>query len=211
MITFKDIYNKINEIDISSITKKLNLWHIGYGHYVALGDNHQAHVVTISRKGVLKFVGKDKELWQNKLNQLNEVKKDYDWSDQFIERVFYKGEVIWMHGTKKLKKILETKYLMPFLADDEEFGSACWFTADMEEAKMFGGQIIGILNSEAKKFKHKEIHSFDAKLRRQFNVPLGTVRKMGGNVVIQEKIPISKLFLVKSKTEFIPLTKLKIK
>lgn len=74
MIRFKKILYE----DPSSDAKKLGLWHIGYGRYVALGKNQQAKLVAVSRKGVLKFVGKDKELWLNKLNQLNEQTQKID-------------------------------------------------------------------------------------------------------------------------------------
>jgi hypothetical protein len=69
MIKFLDILFESPSDD----AKKLGLWHIGYGHYVALGYNQQAKLVAVSRKGILKFVGKDKIEWENKLKQLNEV------------------------------------------------------------------------------------------------------------------------------------------
>lgn len=70
MIKFKEILYETPTDD----AKKLGLWHIGYGRYVALGDNHQAKLVAVSKKGILKFIGKDAQLWQNKLIQLKESK-----------------------------------------------------------------------------------------------------------------------------------------
>lgn len=69
----KQILNKLQLVTEAPAddAKKLGLWHIGYGKYVALGDNNQANLVAISRKGVLKFIGKDKEKWTNKFNQIN--------------------------------------------------------------------------------------------------------------------------------------------
>jgi hypothetical protein len=69
MIKLKKIYKVLLESNASNLAKRLGLYHLGYGKY-AHCENFQCKVVAFSKKGVLKFVGHDKDLWQKKLNDL---------------------------------------------------------------------------------------------------------------------------------------------
>jgi len=133
--------------------------------------------------------------------------------DHFIELIKFEGEMMWFHGTStsSLKKILASKKMKPFLADDSAYGEAIWFSNDWETAEEYGkkGRILAIKNSTLKKYKHKVITAY-MDLRKQMNISRNDDIKMGADLVVFDEIPIKDIFLVQSKNKFLPLIKIKI-
>lgn len=134
--------------------------------------------------------------------------------DHFIELIKFEGEMMWFHGTStsSLKKILASKKMKPFLADDDTFGEAVWFTNDYEEvidfAKQRKSKIIAMKNSMLKKYKHQIITAHMGMLK-DFNLTQSEDIKLGANLVVFEKISIKDAFLLQSKDKFLPLIKIK--
>src|SRR5229473_4606361 len=75
---------------------------------------------------------------------------------------------MWYHGTSRRRwaKIKADGYLRPFLADDDTYGEAVWFTSDMEGALVFGPVILAIDHATFVSLPHK-----------RFNYPRGHLKK----------------------------------
>lgn len=109
-------------------------------------------------------------------------------------RTILGGKRIWYHGTspKALTKIVEVGYLLPKLADVEEFGEAIWFTGDIEEARMFGTVIFAMTHEMAMTFPHKRISPYPKGFIKRFRLSPPESYTM----LIFDKVPLTSVALL---------------
>lgn len=138
-------------------------------------------------------------------NTIQQIVKDF--RNTKINFFNFENDILLFHGTsfKNLKKIIDTKYLLPALADNEEYGKAIWLTPEFTEAKQFGNNILAIKYKIAKQYKNKIIgvqsNEYLQKLYGDKSINFSLKDRMfnlGFLFLILEKVSINDLYIIKS-------------
>ncbi len=105
------------------------------------------------------------------------------------------GNRQWYHGTSKraYHHITTSGFLLPHLADCEDYGKAIWFTSNLEEAKTFGRIILCISNNNASKFNNKKFSPYPHGYIKQCKLDPPTTY----GLLIFERIPLKQLTISK--------------